>query len=78
MKMELFNIFLKSSYYKSIDSEWPFYADYFPDDPFIIATIKKGSVKEGIKYIPLFIIISTTFFLISSKILESLLSGIFI
>ncbi|MBW2965600.1 type II secretion system F family protein [Candidatus Woesearchaeota archaeon] len=44
----------------------------------IIATIKKGSVKEGIKYIPLFIIISITFFLISSKVLEGLLGGIFI
>lgn len=44
----------------------------------IIATIRKGTVKAGVKYIPLFIILSIGFFLIASKLLGSLLSGVFV
>ena len=39
----------------------------------IIATIKKGSAKLGLKFIPIFIIITTTLFLIADKVLEKLL-----
>lgn len=38
----------------------------------IIATIKKGSAKLGLKFIPIFIIITTTLFLIADKVLEKL------
>jgi len=41
----------------------------------IVATIKKGTIKEGFKYIPLFIAMGIGFFLIASKVLNMLLSG---
>lgn len=44
----------------------------------IIATIKKGTIKEGIKYIPLFVGLSLLFFFIASKILSGILSGLFV
>lgn len=42
----------------------------------IIATIKKGDIKTGVKYIPIFIFISITLFLIAESIFGKLL-GIF-
>ncbi|MBD3355191.1 hypothetical protein GF361_04365 [Candidatus Woesearchaeota archaeon] len=44
----------------------------------IVATIKKGTIKEGIKYVPLFIGISILFFIIASKFLGSLMGGLFL
>ncbi|MBR9692200.1 type II secretion system F family protein [Candidatus Woesearchaeota archaeon] len=44
----------------------------------IVATIKKGTIKEGIKYIPLFMIVSILFFLIASAFLGSILGGMFL
>ena len=43
----------------------------------IVATIKKGTVKEGLKYIPLFIGLSLLVFWLSSRILSSVLGGFF-
>jgi hypothetical protein len=39
----------------------------------IVATIKKGEVKEGLKYIPIFIATSIAIFLILSKLLGLLI-----
>ncbi len=44
----------------------------------IVATIKKGTIKEGIKYIPLFIVVSIVIFLTASNVLSMVLSGIFV
>ncbi len=44
----------------------------------IVATIKKGNIKEGIKYIPLYMLVSIAIFLIASKLLSVILSGMFI
>ncbi len=44
----------------------------------IVATIQKGNVKEGLKYIPLFIAISLGLFMAFSYIMEMVLSGIFV
>ena len=41
----------------------------------IVAIIRKGNIKEGIKYIPIFIITSITLFIISRKILHMLLGS---
>ncbi len=38
----------------------------------IISTIKKGSAKLGLKYIPIFMIITVTLFLIADKVLEKM------
>jgi archaellum biogenesis protein FlaJ (TadC family) len=38
----------------------------------IIATIKKGSAKLGLRYIPVFMVITVTLFLIADKILEKM------
>lgn len=43
----------------------------------IVATIKKGTIKEGVKYVPLFIMMSVVFFILANKILSSVLSGMF-
>lgn len=43
----------------------------------IVATIKKGSVKQGYKYIPTFMVLSITLFLVFSKLLANLLGGLF-
>lgn len=42
----------------------------------IVSVVKKGSVKEGLKSIPIYIIVSFALFLIFSVILTSLFSGI--
>jgi len=42
----------------------------------IISTVKKGSIKEGLKSIPVYVVISMLLFLIFSVILTSLFSGI--
>ncbi len=42
----------------------------------IIATIRKGNAKLGLKYIPIFIMITTTLFFIADKILEKLIGTI--
>ncbi len=42
----------------------------------IIATIKKGNAKLGFKYIPLFMVITVTLFLVADKIMGNLL-GVF-
>ena len=43
----------------------------------IIATIKKGNAKSGLKYIPIFIITSVTLFLIADVVLGKLLGNFF-
>ena len=43
----------------------------------MISTIKKGNVKSGVKYIPIFIFVSLTLYLVASKIASKLL-GFFI
>ncbi len=43
----------------------------------IISTIKKGSVKAGVKYIPMFMITSTLLFFIVIKLFGVLVSGFF-
>ncbi|MBS3131180.1 type II secretion system F family protein [Candidatus Woesearchaeota archaeon] len=43
----------------------------------IVSTIKKGNVKSGIKYIPLFIAVSVTLFLFADFVLGIFLSGFF-
>jgi len=43
----------------------------------IIATIKKGNIRSGLKYIPIFIIITVTLFLIADRILGKLLGVVF-
>ena len=43
----------------------------------IISTIKKGSIKEGIKYIPAFMIASIIIFLIMEKMFSIFVSGFF-
>ncbi|MBR9699765.1 type II secretion system F family protein [Candidatus Woesearchaeota archaeon] len=43
----------------------------------IVAVIKKGNVKAGAKYIPIFIITSLILFLLLNKALSSLLGGVF-
>ena len=43
----------------------------------IIATIKKGNAKLGFKYIPLFIVITVTLFLIADKLMGKML-GVFL
>jgi len=43
----------------------------------IIATIKKGNAKLGFKYIPLFIAITVTLFLIADSLIGKLL-GVFL
>ena len=42
----------------------------------IVATIKKGNVKAGVKYIPTFMIVTIIFFYIASFILGSFMSGL--
>ena len=42
----------------------------------IVSTVKKGSVREGLKSLPIYIIVSISLFLIFSVILTSLFSGI--
>lgn len=42
----------------------------------IISTIRYGNVKDGIKYIPIFIIVSVTLYLIATKFLGYFLGGI--
>tara|TARA_Y100000034_G_scaffold113229_1_gene147966 strand:+ start:438 stop:1451 length:1014 start_codon:yes stop_codon:yes gene_type:complete len=42
----------------------------------IISTVKKGSIKEGLRNIPIYVIVSMLLFLIFSVILTSLFSGI--
>ena len=42
----------------------------------IIATIKKGNAKLGVRYIPLFMVITVTLFLVADKVFGSLL-GVF-
>jgi len=44
----------------------------------IVATIKKGTIKEGLKYVPLFIGLSILFFIIASRFLGSIMSGLFV
>ncbi len=43
----------------------------------IVATIKKGSIKEGIKYIPVFIITSFVIYFSLSYLLDAVLGGMF-
>ncbi len=43
----------------------------------IIATIRKGTVKSGLKYIPIFILVCTTLYFVAEWALGKLLSGIF-
>ena len=43
----------------------------------IISTIRFGNVRDGIKYIPIFIIVTVTLYLIASKILSFFLGGMF-
>lgn len=43
----------------------------------IVATIKKGSIKSGIRYIPIFMIVSIFIYFVSAKILGTLLGGMF-
>lgn len=43
----------------------------------IIATIKKGSVKGGVKYIPIFMIVTVILFFIARIILDSVFSNFF-
>lgn len=44
----------------------------------IVATIKKGNIKEGIRYIPLFILISIIVFIIASHGLGKFMGSIFL
>jgi len=44
----------------------------------IVATIKKGNIKEGLKYIPSYLVVSIVIYLIASKLLGSLMSGLFV
>ncbi len=44
----------------------------------IVATIKKGTIKEGIKYVPLFIGLSILFFILASRFLGSIMEGLFL
>jgi archaellum biogenesis protein FlaJ (TadC family) len=44
----------------------------------IVATIKKGNIKEGIKYVPLFMVVAILIFLVASKLLGAILSGMFV
>ena len=43
----------------------------------IISTIQKGTIKAGVKYIPMFIIATLTLFFVFSSIFQSLFSGFF-
>ncbi len=42
----------------------------------IVATVRKGNVKEGLHYIPVFIIVSLIVYFISSRFLAALLGGV--
>ncbi|MBD3249227.1 hypothetical protein GF336_04230 [Candidatus Woesearchaeota archaeon] len=44
----------------------------------IVATIQKGNVKEGLKYIPIFIAVAISLFIAFSYIMDKVLSGIFV
>ena len=44
---------------------------------FIIAIINKGNIKEGINYVPSFILVAIVLYLLSEKILGVLLTGFF-
>ena len=43
----------------------------------IISTIQKGNVKSGIRYVPVFIIISLAMFFIFQKVLGIMLGAFF-
>jgi hypothetical protein len=43
----------------------------------IVATIKKGNVKEGLQYIPIFIIVAIIVFFIGSHVLAMVFAGMF-
>ena len=41
----------------------------------IIATIKKGNAKLGLRYIPIFILVTVTLFFIADQVLGKLIGG---
>jgi len=43
----------------------------------IVATIKKGNVKEGLQYIPIFVMVSLIVYFMASKILAAMFGGFF-
>ncbi|MGM5485258.1 MAG: type II secretion system F family protein [Nanobdellota archaeon] len=43
----------------------------------IISTIKKGDAKQGLKYIPIFMIVSITLYFLSNMVMSNLFGGMF-
>ncbi|MBU0472233.1 MAG: type II secretion system F family protein [Nanoarchaeota archaeon] len=41
----------------------------------IVSTIQKGNIKEGMKYIPIFVIISLTLYFVANLIVSTMMSG---